>query len=179
MREWVCLLRAVNLGARNKVAMPRLRAALTEAGFADVRTYLQSGNIVLRTDIGDAGEIAEAVRRIVEKHFGIDTPVLTRTPRQIRDVLAWCPYPAEAAARPVTVHVVFLDTEPAPDRVAALLAGPWSPDRIEVRGREACIAYATSMHASRLQHAVVLKRLATGGTARNWRTVAAIADLLS
>jgi uncharacterized protein (DUF1697 family) len=115
MREWVCLLGAINLGARNKVAMPRLRAALSEAGFADVRTYLQTGNVVLRTDTGDAGEVAEAVRWIVEKHFGTDTPVLTRTPQQIRDVLAWCPFPADAAARPVAVHVVRWTAVPGRD----------------------------------------------------------------
>ena len=59
MPEWVCLLRAINLGARNKVGMPQLRKALDAAGFEDVRTYVQSGNVVLRAARRSADEVAD------------------------------------------------------------------------------------------------------------------------
>ncbi|GLH96615.1 DUF1697 domain-containing protein [Phytohabitans aurantiacus] len=179
MREWVCLLRAINLGARNKVGMPQLRKALDAAGFENVRTYVQSGNVVLESEHRAAGKVAAAVRSVVKEEFGLDTPVLVRTPRDIREIVAWCPFPEEAAARPTAVQVVHFDTKPAAARVAATLAEDWSPDRLEVRAWEACILYSATMHASRLQHAALLKRLGVGGTARNWRTMLAIADLLS
>ena len=179
MHEWVCLLRAVNLGARNKVAMPRLREALTAAGFTDVRTYVQSGNVVLGADTADAAEVAATVCRVVHREFHLVTPVVMRSPGQIRDVLAWCPFPREAAAEPTLVHVVFLDTAPDPARAAATAAEDWSPDRLAIRGSEACVRYADTMHTSRLQHATLLRRLGVTGTARNWRTLTAVERLLS
>jgi uncharacterized protein (DUF1697 family) len=179
MREWVCLLRAINLGARNKVGMPRLRKALDSAGFENVRTYVQSGNVVLSSGHRAAAEVAAAVRSVVQEEFGLDTPVLARTPEAVRDIVAWCPFPDDAATRPTAVQVVHFDTEPAATRVAATLAEDWSPDRLAIREWEACVMYAATMHVSRLQHATLLKRLGVGGTARNWRTMVAIADLLS
>ena len=177
MPVWVSLLRGVNLGARNKVNMPRLRAALVEAGFDDVRTYVQSGNVVARSPHRDADRMAAAVRAVVREHFAVDVPVVVRSPAQLRAVLAWCPFPDDAAARPTAVHVVHLTADPDPDRVAALLSADWSPDRVAARGREIVICYADGMHGSRLQYATALKRLGVDGTARNWRTLQALVDL--
>jgi uncharacterized protein (DUF1697 family) len=179
MPEWVCLLRAINLGARNKVAMPQLRKALAAEGFENVRTYVQSGNVVLRSAHGAAGDVAAAVRTLIKVEFGVDTPVVVRTPQQIRDILAWCPFPEEAASTPTAVHVVHLDAKPKAALVKSTLAEDWSPDSLEIRGLEACIRYATTMRASRLQHAALVRRLGVDGTARNWRTEVAIANLLS
>jgi uncharacterized protein (DUF1697 family) len=179
MAEWACLLRAINLGARNKVAMPQLRKALVADGFENVRTYVQSGNIVLRSGHRSPDRVASAVRSLVKAEFGVDTPTLVRTPRQIRDIIAWCPFPDDAAARPTAVQVIHLDCAPEPARVAAVLAEDWSPDGLDIRGTEVCARYAETTHRSRLQHAALLKRLGVDGTARNWRTLLAIGDLLS
>jgi uncharacterized protein (DUF1697 family) len=173
------LLRAINLGARNKVGMPQLRKALVADGFEDVRTYVQSGNIVLSSSHRSADKVAAAVRTLVKAEFGIDTPTLVRTPQQIRNIIAWCPFPDDAAARPTGVHVIHLDAKPDRARVASVLDEDWSPDELEFRGLEICVRYAETMHRSRLQHAGLLKRLDVGGTARNWRTLVAIGDLLS
>ena len=178
MPVWVSLLRGVNLGARNQVGMPALREALAAAGFRDVRTYLQSGNVVATSSHRSADRVAGAVRDVVRERFGVDTAVVVRTPAQLRDVLDWCPFP-EAVASPTTLHVVHLATEPAAGRVADLLAADWTPDAVAVRGREAVVAYAATMHGSRLQHATLTRRLGVDGTARNWRTLTALVDLAS
>ena len=179
MPEWICLPRAINLGPVNKVGMPQLRKALTAAGFDDVRTYVQSGNVVVRSRLRSPATVSRAVRSVLTEEFGVDSPVLVRTPQQIRDVLAWNPFPEQAAASPTTVQVIHLDAEPDPARVRAELAEDWSPDGLAIQGLEACISHSAGMHASRLQHAALLKRLGVGGTARNWRTLTAVAKLLS
>lgn len=84
MAEGVCLPRAINLGARNKVGMPQLRKALTAAGFDDVRTYVQSGNVVVTSRHRSAGAVAKAMRAVIHDEFGVETSVLVRTPQQIR-----------------------------------------------------------------------------------------------
>jgi uncharacterized protein (DUF1697 family) len=177
--EWVCLPRAINLGAVNKVGMPQLRKALTAAGFDDVRTYVQSGNVVLNSRLRSADKVGRAVRAVLKEDFGVDTPVLVRTPQQILDILAWNPFPEHAAERPTTVYVIHLEAEPDPARVSAELAKDWRPDGLAIRGLEACVSHSGGMRASQLQHAPLLKRLGASGTARNWRTLVAIAALLS
>jgi len=177
MPVWVSLLRGINLGARNKVNMPQLRTALTDAGFADVRTYVQSGNVITRSRHRSPDRVAGDVREVVRERFDLDVPVIVRSPRQLRDVHSWCPFPDDAAARPTGVQVIHLAADPDPDRVAALLAEPCEPDGLAARGRELVVCYAETMHASRLQHATVLRRLGVEGTARNWRTLQTLVEL--
>ena len=177
MPVWVAFLRGINLGARNQVAMPALRDALSAAGFTGVRTYLQSGNVVARSTHRSEAGVARSVRAVVAEHFGVDTPVIVRTPVQVADILVWDPFPAAVREDPARVQVLHLSAEPAPDAIRELTEQDWSPDRLAVRGREVTVAYAATMHRSRLQHALVLRRLGVDGTARNWRTLQAVADL--
>ena len=177
MPVWVSLLRGVNLGAHNKVNMPKLRAALPDAGFQDVRTYVQSGNVITRSRHRNPDRVADAVRATLFEHFAVDVPVLVRSPQELRDVLAWSPFPRDAETRPTAVQVLHLTAEPDATLVAELLAADWSPDGVAVRGRELVVRYAEVMRTSRLQHASALKRLGVDGTARNWRTLQALVDL--
>ena len=81
---WVALLRAVNLGVRNKVPMAELRALLADAGYGDVRTYIASGNVLFTSDDGDAAKVARRVERTIEKAFGVATTAVVRTLDEVR-----------------------------------------------------------------------------------------------
>ena len=175
MRTWVALLRAVNLGAVNKVSMPALREALAAAGFADVRTYLQSGNVVVGSTLSSAEAVGTAVREVVAERFGVDTPVVVRTGRQLAGILAWNPFPDAAESRPHLVSVLHLVAVPPAAKVRELLAADVSPDQLAARGGEVVVAYARSSQRSPAERP--LKRLGMEGTARNWRTLTALVDL--
>lgn len=179
MPVWVSLLRGVNLGARNKVNMPQLRAALEDAGFEAARTYVQSGNVVARSRHRKPEAVAVEVRSVISTVFGLDVPVVVRSPAQLRKVLEWNPFPYDAAARPTGVHVVHLTDDPPAAQVKKLLADDYAPDGLAIRGRELVVCYAETMHRSRLQHAAVLKKLGVDGTARNWRTLQALVEMTS
>jgi uncharacterized protein (DUF1697 family) len=177
--EWVSLLRGINLGKHQQVNMPRLREALSGAGFENVRTYVQSGNIVATSRHPGPEGVAAAVRDVVRTSFDVDTPVVVRSPAQLRAVRAWCPFPEDARERPTAVHVVHLTAAPDAELAAATLATDWGPDRLVITGCEAAICYADAMHSSRLQPARLLKSLGVDGTARNWRTLEAVVGLLT
>ncbi|SDR98388.1 DUF1697 domain-containing protein [Microlunatus soli] len=177
MPTWICLLRGVNLGARNKVNMAALRDALTTAGLSEVRTHLQSGNVIVRSAVRTPDKVAGSIGDLLRDRFSLDVPVIVRTPQQLRDLLAWCPFRKEAAEHPATVHLLHLTARPDPDRLPALTGQDWEPDKIAIAEHDVAISYATSMHHSRLQHGAVLRRLGVDGTARNWRTVQALVDL--
>jgi uncharacterized protein (DUF1697 family) len=178
MTVWVSLLRAVNLGARNKVPMPRLREVLEQAGFDEVRTYVQSGNIVTRSSHRNPDKVAALIADVVAEHFAVDTPVAVRSPKQLRAVLEWNPFPDAAAERPKLVSVVHLLETPKPPDVDALLAED-VPEPIAVRGDELVIDYAESIHGSKVTPAWLARRLKVEGTARNWRTLTALVDMTS
>jgi uncharacterized protein (DUF1697 family) len=172
----VALLRGINVGGHRTVSMPVLREALAEAGFADVRTYVNSGNVVLRSDHDDREEVSKAVRAVVAERFGLDdVPVVVRTGAELAEVLAWNPFPDAAESRPNLTTVVHLVAEPDPKAVREALALDVAPDRFAVRGREAVVAYAESSQNAPAQRA--LKALRTDGTARNWRTLTALVEM--
>ncbi len=177
MATWVCLLRAVNVGGRNKVPMAQLRVELADEGFAQVQTYLQSGNVVLSSELPDAASVSEVVGAVIAREFGVKTSVIVRSPEQMQAIRAWDPYPAIALTNPAVVHVIHLDGEPDPMGVDSLLAADWGADQITINGSEIAIAYGESMHSSRLQHAAILRHLKVDGTARNWRTVVALTEM--
>lgn len=177
MPVWVSLLRAVNLGARNKVPMPVLRERLVEAGFAEVRTYVQSGNVVTRSAHRSPARVGRIVQDVVATHFGVQTPVVVRSPAQLADVLTWNPFPAAAAAEPKLVQVLHLTGEPDPDATAALLAADLGTDEVAARGLELVVRYGGGVHGSRADAAIRSAKLGVEGTARNWRTLAALVDL--
>ena len=177
MSTWICLLRGVNLGARNRLAMADLRDALADIGLVGARTYLQSGNVIV--DVDEPERLATRVRTVIHERFGLDVPVIVRSPEWLTELLDWCPFRDVAEGRPATVHFLHLATRPEPEQLERLTAQDWSPDELAVhdRGLDVVVTYATSMHASRLQHTAILRRLGVDGTARNWRTVQALTRL--
>ncbi len=175
MSTWVALLRAVNLGSRNKVSMPKLRDALAADGFTAVKTYVNSGNVVLDSTLRSPAKVAQAVHDVILDHFGVDTPVMMRTGRQLAEVLDWNPFPDAATARPNLVWVLHLSGEPEAERVETFLAGDYGPVRVAHRGEEVVVAWHDRSGQPTVDRA--LKKLGVDATARNWRTLTALVDL--
>lgn len=174
MVRWVCLLRAINLGARNKVPMPALRAALTDAGFTEVQTYVNSGNVVVTSGHRSPGALSEAVRELVRERFDVDQPVVVRTPVQVRRVVDANPFVEAATQRPKLLHVIFLVAAPAAEAVARVHGDDLTRDVVRVVGDDMYVDYGDAVHGSKLTPAYFGRRLGVDGTARNWRTVLAL-----
>ena len=168
MRQ-IVLLRGVNLGARNRIAMPKLRDALTAAGFADVATYLQSGNVLLTSDASPAQLAAETGRLIVDT-FDLDIDVLVRTRDELADVVRRNPL-GRVAVNPKRYQVSFLAEEPDPDALQALAAFAVEPEQFVAIGRELYAWHPDGIGRSRLWARLAGPTLGVTATARNWTTV--------
>lgn len=163
----VALLRAVNLGPRNRVPMTELRQLLGELGHAEAVTVGQSGNVVLSTGV-DAPRLAREVQAAIAGRFGVDTPVIVRTADDWERVVAGNPLPVPDGRR---FQVVFF-AEP-PSAAAIEDAGE---ERVAVRGREIYCWHPDGIKQSALAKA--LARLEGEATARNWNTVLRLRELL-
>ena len=169
------LLRGINVGGSGKLAMVDLRAAAEGLGMTDVRTYIQSGNLVARWDRDPeaaGAELAIALRGL------LDPPpaVLVRTGEQLRRTVEASPF--RDVDDPSTVHFVFLDTDAA-DALAGFDAEPFAPEEVVPVGRELHLHLPGGMGRSRLATALTRSGGAAEGTARGWRTVTRLADMAS
>lgn len=173
MRTWVCLLRAVNLGARNKVSMPRLRSALAAAGLSDVRTYVQSGNVIVRSALS-LGQVSGLVHEVIADEFGVDSTVIVRDVAQLRQVVAANPFAGQADTRPHLVRVIFLAGEPAAERVAVVSADASLQQVSRVMGEHVYVDYIDGVHGNSRTTSFFERALQVQGTERNWRSVLAL-----
>lgn len=174
-RRCVLLLRAVNLGARNKVPMARLRELLAErTALRGVSTYIASGNILCDLP-PDRAAACDEVRRLTATEFAVDTPVISRTHEELVDSLANQPF---ADAHEKLLHAMFLADEPASGAIDALTPRLVPGEAIALVGHDLWISYAEGgVHSTRLTRAALDRALGVEGTARNLRTTRALADL--
>jgi uncharacterized protein (DUF1697 family) len=176
MRQ-VVLLRGVNLGSRNRVAMPALREMFKRAGFGDVRTYLQSGNVVLASD-SSPGVLAAQCERLVAEAFSLDLSVLVRTGEELREVVRLNPL-RDVAVDPKRYQVTFLDTE-LPDEVLERLTALAAPtERLVALGREIYAWHPEGVARSRLWARLGSHALGVPATSRNWTTVTTLLEMAS
>jgi uncharacterized protein (DUF1697 family) len=165
----IALLRGINLGPHNRVAMADLRALLTGLGYGDVRTYVQSGNVVLTGD-GAPEAVAETLEREIAAELGVASKVVVRTRDERADVIARDPL-GDVADEPKRYQVTFLSGAPDPDAVRALEAADVAPERVAVSGREIYAWHPNGIQRSPLAQLLTDRRLGVTATARNWNTV--------
>lgn len=173
----VALLRGINLGSTRRVPMPALRELLTGAGFEGVRTYLQSGNVVLSSDRPPEA-VARELERLIAAEFGFEVPVVARTRDELAEVVARDPL-GSVAEDPKRYQVTFLESELAPEVVARLKDLRVEPERLVVDGRELYTWHPARVARSKLwaQTAAANGLGGVVGTARNWTTVTTLLEM--
>jgi uncharacterized protein (DUF1697 family) len=172
---YVALLRGVNLGANRRLAMADLRRWLDDLGYGDVRTHLQSGNAIVRSDKPPA-EVAREIEKRIEEETGARIPCLIRTHEELRRVLDADPF-AGIATDPARYVVAFLSDRPANPRLATLDPAAYEPERWHIGEREIYLWYPNGIHDSRLNRELTDRSLGVVATARNWNTVRKLAAL--
>ena len=171
MGVMVALLRGVNVGGAARVPMADLRRVVVEAGYGDVRTYVNSGNVVLTAD-ADPEQVAATLRAACAAAFPCAPDVVVRTREDLRGVVAGNPF-LDRDDDPTHHHVVFLPGT-APARAPDVVVTP--PEDLAAVGRELYLYLPDGLGRSRLA-ARLAGRTDPGGTARSWRTVTTLATM--
>ncbi len=177
MTAYVGLLRAVNVGGRSQVAMPALRHLLTNLGFEDVTSLLQSGNLVFTTDVGPGATLEATLEAETQERLGLKTAFFVRSAKEMNAVIASNPFTAEAKRDPSHLLVVFLKDAPKANAVEALRAAIKGPELVQAKGKHAYVVYPAGIGRSRLTNALIETKLGIQGTGRNWNTVLKLAAL--
>jgi uncharacterized protein (DUF1697 family) len=171
----VALLRGVNVGGKARVPMAELRELVEGVGLADVQTYVQSGNIVFSSPRRNAESLAPSLEKEIAAAFGVKTKVLIRSARE----LAALEHPFLADETEYSrLHVLFLRDRPGKAELRRLDPERSPPDRFELKAREIFLHYPNGAGRSKLTTDYFERTLGAVGTARNWKTVLKLKELV-
>lgn len=175
MATYVALLRAVNVSGKNKLRTADLRDAVCEAGFENVRTYVQSGNLIVDAKAMTRRKVEPVIHGVIADSFGLDVPVVVRTAKQWRSVLDKRHFgELDVKHR----YVMFFEKKPTVAAVNRLAEIPAGEDSYRIDGTELYLCLPTGAGRTRLTNKAIEAKTGVAGTTRNWRSVTKIGELL-
>jgi uncharacterized protein (DUF1697 family) len=173
----VSLLRGVNVGSHNRIRMEVLREIYESAGLWDVRTYVQSGNVVFRTRERGLAGLAKRIEDAIDQALKFRPDVILRTSSELRDVIARNPFAARSGIDPCKLLVTFLAGHPSPEARAKALEIKADPEEFRIDGREFFMYFPNGMGRPKVTPGLFEKLLNTRGTGRNWNTVTKLLEV--
>jgi len=177
MTTYIGVLRAINLGAYNKIAMSELRTMLETLGFEDPKTLLLSGNIIFKTGPGSSAKLESMLEQASTKHLKVTTDYFVRSAKEWQAIVDENPFKKEAKSDPGHLLMMCLRDAPMPAQVKALQESITGREMVKAKGRHAYFVYPDGVGRSKLTIQKIEKALGTRGTARNWNTVLKLAEL--
>jgi uncharacterized protein (DUF1697 family) len=176
-QPFIALLRGINVGGNNKIAMPELRALCEELGWSDVQSYIQSGNLVFAA-AGSAAEHEAALEAAILRHFGLAIAVMVRAGADWPAYVRGNPFPAASEREPNLVMLALPKLPPRPETLLQLRERAKNGELIEQAGDALWFHYAEGVARSKLAPALIDRLVGSPVTARNWRTVLKLAEMM-
>jgi len=173
----ISMLRGVNVGGHNKIKMEALRALYESLKLRDAQTYVQSGNVIFRTDERDIARLTKRIEDGIERKFGFRPDVILRTAAEMRDVVARNPFAKRRGIEPGKLLVTFLASDPPAEVREKVRQIKCDPEELRIEGRELYIYFPNGMGRSKLSTAKLEKTMSTPGTGRNWNSVTKMLEM--
>jgi len=177
MITYIALLRGINVGGNKVIKMQELKAMFQSLQFDNVRTYIQSGNVVFESGEVSSSRIGEMIEQEIKATFGFDVSVMIRTLEELERTLANNPFNLSNEEDFKRLYVSFLAAEPSADSLEKLRRYEDGPDKLRIVGKELYVLYEISVSKSALFKVSMDKLLGMPVTARNWNTVNKLAEL--
>jgi uncharacterized protein (DUF1697 family) len=171
MTAFVSLFRGINVGGNHQVRMDELKAMHEALGLRDVSPYIQSGNVVFRTDAADVAGLRSQIETSFAARFGFHSEVFLRASAELQAIIDRNPFQGQPGKEPKWVVVMFLAARPDDAAQNALLQTYAGPEEVFIIGQEVYIYYPGGIGRSKLSGSFLEKKLKTLGTARNWNTI--------
>jgi len=177
MNVVIAMLRGVNVGPHNRITMQDLRALCGTLKLRDAQTYVQSGNVIFRTDERDCTKLAKRLEDAIEKKCGFRCDVICRTTAEMKKVVAKNPFAKRRDIHPGKLLVTFLSDDPGQGARATIRALKIEPEELWIEGRECFVYFPNGMGRSKFSWPKIGKMLNVSGTGRNWNSVTKMLEL--
>ena len=175
--SYVALLRGINVGGKHIVPMKQLVEMFTVAKCVNVRSYIQSGNVVFTAPSKVANGLPDLLSKKIEERFGFAAPIVLRSREEMQKIARSNPF-LKAGLPEITLHVYYLADEPSSAAVKSLDPNRSPGDRFQVIGREVYMHLPNGAGRSKLTSAYFDSKLATVATARNWATTLKLLEMM-
>ena len=170
MKKYAAFLRGINVGGKNKIKMETLREVFSALDFKNVKTYINSGNVIFETAKIDDVKLAAKIEAAIEKEFALNIKTMVRSIDEIESIVEKNPF-AGQFENDKDLHVFFLDEELSDEKREQLLSNNNETEKFAVRGREIYYLLQRDFSDSLMGKDYIGKKLKVSATARNWRTV--------
>jgi len=170
MATHLALLRSVNVLGKNMIKMPELALAFEKAGFRNVRTYIQSGNLIFETAEMSGELLSVKIRELINKKFGLTIQAVVITPHELSDIVAHNPFEKRPGIDLTRQHVTFLDRDIDPEKAEKLCSYHYPPDEIIIGNRAVYVHCPDGYGRTKYHNNFIEKKLAANATSRNWNT---------
>ncbi|WP_397540090.1 DUF1697 domain-containing protein [Rummeliibacillus pycnus] len=176
MTIYIALLRGINVGGHNIVKMQDLRSTLENLGLDQVKTYIQSGNIIFQSD-ENMDRLQNQIEQEINNRFGFFVPVILRTELEWEALINNCPYPQNSLVEGESVHVALLEKEPTKESVNYLLEFKSENEECFIQGKEVYLFLRQSFRNAKIP--IHIQKLGVPITIRNWKTIMKLSEMVS
>ena len=173
----ISMLRGVNVGGHNKIKMEALRELYQSLKLRDAQTYVQSGNVIFKTDERDIPRLTKRIEDGIERKFGFRPDVILRTAAEMREVVARNPFARRRGIEPGKLLVSFLASDPGEEGREKVRQMKCDPEEMRIERREIYIYFPNGAGRSKLNWAGLGKMLKTSATGRNWNSVTKMLEM--
>ena len=177
MSRRIAILRGINVGGKRKILMADLRGLFEKMKFSNISTYIQSGNVFFNVKSEPNNlELSQKIEEAIKKEFGLEVPVIVRTPKEIEVAINQNPF-YQSNSDITSLHLTFLQEKPTEENRQTTAAYNYEPDQFLIEGKEVFIYCAGKYHRSKLTNNFFEKKLKVRATTRNWKTVLKLLEL--
>ncbi len=176
MNKKIAILRGINVGGKRKILMADLRAMLEKMNFSNVKTYIQSGNVIFDAAETNNLKLSASIAKAITEQFGFEVPVIVRTSEEWAKSVGQNPF-YNKGADIGQLHLTFLSEEPKPEEKEKTESYNYEPDKFVIQGKDVFIYCDGKYHKSKLGNNFFEKKLKVNATTRNWKTVLKLLEL--
>jgi uncharacterized protein (DUF1697 family) len=169
MQIYLSLLRGINVSGQKSIKMLDLKALYQSLHFANVTTYIQSGNVIFKSTITNTEELALLIATKIKQHYNFDVPVQVLTLTELTAIVHNNPYVTTAPLE--QLHVTILNAIPAPEKLAALAVVPHGNDTYVINNTTVYLRCTNGYGTTKLTNNYLEAKLKTSATTRNWKTI--------
>jgi len=176
MKTYIALFKGINVGGHKKVTMAELRELLSSKGFFNVKTYIQSGNVFFKSSVRNIQDLEKKIQKLVMDHFGFEVSVLVKTPENLLQIFANCPFPEEQKK---ASYFIMLHDSPDMNLVKEASEKIYEFDEYIIKNDCIYLFCEKGMGKSKFNPKYFERKLNTFATARNYNTMLKLLSLSS
>lgn len=170
METYITILRGINVGGQKLLKMEALRKIFTDLKFENVRTYIQSGNVIYTSHTTNINFLNEQISKAIENTFGFHVPIITLTRNELKKAIRLNPFLKDETFEHSYFHITFLANTPTTESIETIKKLNFNEDKIEINGKIIYLYCPDGYGNSKLTNAFLEKKLNTIATTRNWKT---------